>query len=212
MTIALPEKNKGTLPIVPAADPTALSRLPALPIAHDPWQTKYDPQAEARVAWLPGEGLYVHLSCREADPIAQETEPDSGVWMDSCMECFINFRPQLSGTGYLNFEINANGAMLAAYGTGRHGRTFLKSIGLEQPEVALHKGAEGWSASFVIGIDLIRQFYGIDGLNDGDQVAANFYKCGTRTPVEHYLCWSYIQADHPDFHLPEWFGTLTVKA
>lgn len=210
MSQSMPLRRCGSLPILAADTQQAIGQVPPLSITCDPWHSGYNPNAQAQLAWVPGKGLLVRLSCNEGDPVAQETEPDSCVWLDSCLECFINFRPRESGTGYLNFEVNANGAMLAAYGTGRHNRVFLRSVGLTQPQVTLEKTAGGWAATFLIGIDLIQQFYGMDQLQPGDTVAANFYKCGSRTPVEHYLCWSPIQADHPDFHLPAWFGTLTV--
>lgn len=210
--MSISARSHSTLPTVADANGLDLTSLPVLSISHAPWQTGYDPHATAQAAWIPGQGLWVRLACNEPDPFAQETEPDTSVWMDSCLECFINFRPRESGTGYLNFEVNANGAMLAGYGAERHGRVFLRSIGLNQPDVTLHKGPEGWSAAFLIGTDLIRRFYGMDELQPGDEVAANFYKCGSRTPVEHYLCWSPIEAPQPDFHRPEWFGTLTVAS
>jgi hypothetical protein len=37
---------------------------------------------------------------------------------------------------------------------------------------------------------------------------ANFYKCGDKLTVPHYLSWNPVGAEKPDFHRPEYFGLL----
>jgi hypothetical protein len=41
-----------------------------------------------------------------------------------------------------------------------------------------------------------------------ETIRANFYKCGDSTAVPHYLSWSHIATETPDFHRPEFFGEL----
>ena len=38
----------------------------------------------------------------------------------------------------------------------------------------------------------------------------NFYKCGGHGPLEHYLSWSPIATERPDFHRPEFFAPFQV--
>ena len=38
--------------------------------------------------------------------------------------------------------------------------------------------------------------------------AGNFYKCGDQTQVPHYLAWSSLTCDTPDYHRRGDFGTL----
>jgi hypothetical protein len=45
----------------------------------------------------------------------------------------------------------------------------------------------------------------------GKTCRANFYKCGDDLPEPHFLSWNNIIADKPDFHLPQYFGTLTFE-
>ena len=42
----------------------------------------------------------------------------------------------------------------------------------------------------------------------GGAMAGNFYKCGDETPHPHYLAWSALSSDHPDFHRRQDFGQL----
>src|SRR5262249_45434853 len=37
---------------------------------------------------------------------------------------------------------------------------------------------------------------------------ANFYKCGDKLPEPHFLAWRNVKAATPDFHLPEYFGSI----
>ncbi|MPN39714.1 hypothetical protein SDC9_187243 [bioreactor metagenome] len=36
----------------------------------------------------------------------------------------------------------------------------------------------------------------------------NFYKCGDETTKPHYVSWSKIETQQPDFHQPDFFGML----
>ena len=42
----------------------------------------------------------------------------------------------------------------------------------------------------------------------GRTMRANFYKCGDKTLKPHFLSWSPIQSEKPDFHRPEDFGII----
>ena len=37
---------------------------------------------------------------------------------------------------------------------------------------------------------------------------ANFYKCGDKLSIRHYLSWNKIETGKPDFHQPGYFGLL----
>ena len=41
-----------------------------------------------------------------------------------------------------------------------------------------------------------------------DVLKANFYKCGDKLSVPHYLSWNPVTTEKPDFHRPEYFGLL----
>ncbi|MGH2565575.1 MAG: carbohydrate-binding family 9-like protein, partial [Ginsengibacter sp.] len=36
----------------------------------------------------------------------------------------------------------------------------------------------------------------------------NFYKCGDKLPKPHFLTWNTVETEDPDFHAPEYFGSM----
>ena len=46
---------------------------------------------------------------------------------------------------------------------------------------------------------------------NGKTARANFYKCGDDMAVPHYISWNPIGCPRPDFHRPEYFGTLKFE-
>jgi hypothetical protein len=45
----------------------------------------------------------------------------------------------------------------------------------------------------------------------GKTFSANFYKCGDKLSVPHYITWNRIVTSKPDFHQPDFFGILKFK-
>jgi len=45
----------------------------------------------------------------------------------------------------------------------------------------------------------------------GRTFTANFYKCGDKLSVPHYLTWNPVGTSKPDFHRPDYFGRLEFK-
>ena len=42
-------------------------------------------------------------------------------------------------------------------------------------------------------------------------IKGNFYKCGDDMPTKHYLSWNPIGTPRPNFHTPDYFGTLIFE-
>jgi hypothetical protein len=42
----------------------------------------------------------------------------------------------------------------------------------------------------------------------GKVFRANFYKCGDKLAVPHYVTWNPVGTVAPDYHRPEYFGLL----
>ena len=40
---------------------------------------------------------------------------------------------------------------------------------------------------------------------------ANFYKCGDKLTRPHYLTWNPVGTENPDYHRPEYFGTIEFE-
>ena len=46
---------------------------------------------------------------------------------------------------------------------------------------------------------------------DEKEIKANFYKCGDELQTPHFLSWNPIKIENPDFHRPDFFGTLEFE-
>lgn len=170
------------------------------------WSPNAAPAAGMKAAFLNGKGLQVLVKSYAAPARAENTLPDSSVWQDSCLEFFFSF----DGEKYVNLEVNANSALRASIGTERHGRSFLKDMGIPMPQVKAGQTEDGWQVLFSISIETVKALWGCDVV-PGDSFRANFYSCGDMTPAPHYASWSPIETEKPDFHRPEYFGLIKIE-
>ena len=134
----------------------------------------------------------------------QDQEP---VWQDSCLEFFVK-----KGDIYRNFEFNCLGVCLSALGQDRNSREQLDNVSMAQilrfssltiDTLPIESVLTDWSLTVAIPLSLI-------GLNSENQFMANFYKCGDKTKVPHYLSWSAIETSTPNFHQPDYFAPLEL--
>ncbi len=177
------------------------------------WETTYDPETTARLAFAPEDGFTLRMRCRERDPRRTYTQFFDPVYKDSCMEFFVSF-----GTGvYMNIEMNANGAVLCAVGAGREDRTPLSEIvPLVSPaspfEISATVREDAWEVEAKIPTSLVEAVFGIDRavLTAGYRFRGNFMKCGDETASPHYLLWAPVDTPEPDFHRPEFFGEFVL--
>ena len=172
-----------------------------------PWGGNYRPKTRAVLTVLPEKGLKITMTCRESDPRAVYDTPDSPVCEDSCLECFIQFYPDLTHS-YINFEVNANGCMLSAIVPDRNNRTSLRSLGIRLPEVQVTGTSDEWEVSYLVSFELVQKAYGQSETFRPEILKGNFYKCGDKTTEPHYGCWAEVKTENPDYHRPEWFRRL----
>lgn len=141
---------------------------------------------------------FVRAVCR------QDQDP---VWQDSCVEFFVK-----QGDIYHNFEFNSLGVCLSAFGPDRIARERLDNEHMAQilrfPSIKMENLPSdsfptNWSLTVAIALDLI-------GVNAGSQFLVNFYKCGDKTKVPHYISWSAIATPSPDFHQPGYFAPVEL--
>ena len=169
------------------------------------------PPTDCRIAFVKASGFAVVMECQESNPHAYFKNHDDPVYQDSCMEFFVDFYPQ-SGKGYLNFEVNANGAMLSMLGPTRENRPFLRQLGLTAPNPRVTVGETNWTVELFFPLSFIEQVYGRCDFLPGYVIRGNFYKCGDKTAVPHW--WTLFPlGEHPvDFHQPETFGEMVIGA
>lgn len=193
-------------------------RIPAAAIETTPWdENGYRPKSEAR-AFYTEKAFHVQLKSFEKEIKAVYRNMNDDVYKDSCLEFFLNPNPE-GDTGYMNFEINPVGALLLGLGRERNGRKLLNvdfrgifdiKTSVNEENLKNYTGPF-WSVEFTIPYEFIRGIYGPLEFESGWKMKGNFYKCGDETVYPHYLCWNNILRSDPDFHVPEYFGTLILK-
>ena len=185
--------------------------LPVAPIDTYRWLKGYTPECGAQVVMIDGFAFVAHLFCRESKPMAKRTEFFSDVWCDSCLEFFASYDNKR--TDYINVEMNSISTSHIAFGKGREGRTKLTDL-VEKPfYVRSVVRDDRWSVTVFIPFADLEKIYGMDKsvFTSGYSFRGNFYKCGDETAEEHYGMWNDVELDAPDYHVPEYFGKLTIE-
>lgn len=153
--------------------------------------------------------LCVLFRVEEPEVRATWTKPNDPVFEDSCVECFIG-----DGNGrYLNVECNPFGAVLAGMGTSRNERTWLGEPFFSRlkvwtsldPKRGVPEGTHRWEALLRIPLDASGLVESGTSLPNGS-FAGNLYKCGDLLSHPHYISWSPILLEEPDFHQSEYFA------
>ena len=196
------------------APPAAWRGVPSLAVSHYEWtRNGCRPRVEARLCWS-ARFLHVRFDVEEARVRARFTRFQDPVWKDSCVEFFVDAFPDLR-RGYVNFEGNAIGAFLIAFGPDRGHRRPLAKAELRgfRAKSSLGTPVDGpvaggrWALAYRVPLGLFRALYGRE-VEPGHTSMANFYKCGDETEFPHYGAWSPVGTPRPDFHRPEFFGRL----
>lgn len=195
---------------------------PLFSVDHVQWNSTISPVTVGRMGYVPGEGLFVYLKCYERDPLRTMTRPVDRVCLDSAMEAFFAFpdRPVRANEAvvpdddglYCNFEINANGAMYAKTGRGRQGRMPLLEAEFAAADVRATILPDSWEVTFLVPLMLLSRVANITGFSPGDVFFCNFYKISETPAIEHYLSFSPIEAEQPNFHLPRFFAKAIIQA
>jgi hypothetical protein len=185
--------------------------LPSLAVDHYLWLTNgYRPRVEAQLCWSP-RSLSVKFRVAEEPAPPRYTKFQDPVYKDSCVEFFIDAFPARK-LGYINFEMNSRGALLAAFGPDRDHRhplwpEDLAGMTVDAGQEAWPGVRSSWSVWYSVPLELFKKIYG-EEISPGHRAAANFYKCGDETAMPHFGAWSPVETPKPDFHRPEFFGEL----
>jgi len=133
---------------------------------------------------------------------------------DSCVEFFCKLP---DSDNYMNFEFNCIGTCNASKrkskteGVVRYTLDELAQI-KRYPSIGRRafnemEGMFEWELTVKIPFTLM----GIDPNNLPEKMMGNFYKCADGTDSPHYVSWSPIKTEKPNFHCPEFFGELILK-
>lgn len=158
--------------------------------------------------------LYLKYFVDDKYFVARNKETNQNIYEDSCVEFFV----APSDDGYYNFEINAIGACLMGFGPSKEDRERvnpeivskirrLSSFGKKAQEEEIRDVQWNIVIAIPFGVFFNHQIKDLSGC----QFKANFYKCGNRLSVPHYLSWNPITTEKPNFHKPENFGLLVFQ-
>ena len=137
-------------------------------------------------------------------------EDNGPVWEDSCVEFFAQWP---DGKHYTNFEMNCIGTLLAARRTSRHDPEHFSTdrmsmirhfTSLPHQKTDIVAEGQSWWAVEVIPFEIL----GYSG--KPSELKANLYKCGDKCEKVHFLSWSEIELESPDFHCPDFFGKIVL--
>lgn len=176
------------------------------------WQQyNYLPEVSFSVEYSDKE-IYLKFYITEDYFKAEMTKPNQMVYEDSCVEFFVS--PGEEGI-YYNLEFNGIGTCLLGSGTSRADSVLanpaiiakirrLASSG--NKPIKEKKGKISWNITLAIPFEVF--FHHKVKELKGRTFRANFYKCGDKLTMPHYLTWSQVGTSKPDFHQPEYFGLL----
>lgn len=177
------------------------------------WGTTHIPKTYAYLGFVPEDGFYLKMVCEEKDPLRTYTKDHEPVYRDSAMEAFFQFdtnRGHDAPPTYLNFEANANGALLAAYGTGRTYRTSFSKEEMRSFDCKAEILEDRWQVELKIPVAILRKIYGSLNLGAGSKFRCNFYKISETSEIEHYASCFPIKTEVVSFHLPEYFEEMKL--
>jgi hypothetical protein len=187
-----------------------LRKLAKHSLAYAPWPAfPYKPAVQFSIAHCPT-AILLQFEVTEKIIKATHSTVNAPVYKDSCVEFFICFD---EGPAYYNIECNCIGTLLAGFGKKGMPRELLPQTVLKKvkTEVLIHREEEQvhWEATLVLPLEIFI-YHPSMGLQ-GRRCDANFYKCGDELPEPHFLSWSNIVSEKPNFHLPEFFGVLNFQ-
>ena len=174
------------------------------------------PNVEFKLLYDP-ESIYVIFKVVDQYVRASSRGYQSAVCQDSCVEFF--FTPQQDvGSGYFNLETNCGGTILMYHQVSRnYCSKELSDNDLDQIQIASSlpklitkeiKQPVTWTLEYKLPFSILAKYTEVITPARGVEWKANFYKCADRSSHPHWLTWSIVDLPKPDFHRPEFFGTL----
>ena len=158
--------------------------------------------------------LYLLYNIEGEQLRAVNTVDFGSVWEDSCVEFFVQHEGQ---TDYINFECNVLGALLSRKHVSRDKGVSQSDdvmASIKRHSSIIHRYEDGKQVSdwsMFLEIPKLAVGFAEGESLSGKRLRANFYKCGDETPEPHYLSWSPIGLEKPNFHVPQFFGLLELE-
>lgn len=177
------------------------------------------PKTEVKIAYDEA-ALYVIFRVEDRYVRAVTPKDQGPVCTDSCVEFFFSPGSDVS-QGYFNVEMNCGGTTLFYFQRAR-GKDAVAIPETEftkitrahslprivEPEIT---APTTWTVEYRLPVEILKKYCPVTPPAPGVVWRANFYKCGDKTSHPHWLTWSPVDFPTPNFHLPEFFGTLRFE-
>ena len=181
------------------------------------WKAGKKEQTVARMLW-DDDFLYVAYACQDANISAENTERDSPVYTDDCVELFTAPNPH-DPQDYFNIEMNVSRGILDQHHPNGPGKSEIENWNAVGIVIAtavngtLNDDSDtdrGWVLEVAIPFANFASVTGKPRPVDGDVWHLNLNRCGGKTNPQ-YSQWSPGTAEKPAFHTPETFGRVTFS-
>jgi len=181
----------------------------------------FKPTVEAKMMY-DNDNVYVIFRVKDRFVRSLVQEYNGNVSGDSCVEFFFSPDSKLP-LNYFNLEINAGGTPLIFYIDHPYpsaGFVKLEASEIEEIEIAHSLPSKvdpeitepvTWTIEYRIPISMLAKFSKVTRPAPGVVWKANFYKTGSRTSNPNYITWNFVDNPNPNFHLPQFFGTLIFQ-
>jgi len=180
---------------------------------------KHFPKVQAKLLY-DDKNIYVFFKVEDQYVRAVGKQHQDMVCRDSCAEFFFTPNEDIS-TGYFNLEMNCGGTLLLYHQTerGKNVKPFSNSdcdkieVIASMPKIVEPEIKEPitWTLQYAIPIEILNKYSKVIKPASGVRWSANLYKCADQTSHPHWLTWAKVDLPRPDFHRPEFFGTLIFE-
>ncbi|MES3017059.1 MAG: carbohydrate-binding family 9-like protein [Bacteroidota bacterium] len=171
------------------------------------------PSAEAKMMY-DDENLYVMYRVKDKFVSSKIVAINGAVFNESAVEFF--FSPDTTAPKtFFNLEINAGGTPLLGYRAKKPSVEDIQKIVIQHslPQVVDPEITKKvtWTIFVKIPIDMLAKYANVTRPEKGVAWRANFYKIAEKTSNIHFITWSRIYNEKPNFHLPQFFGRLVFN-
>lgn len=176
----------------------------------------FKPIAKAKMMY-DAENLYFIFRVHDRYVSSLVKDYNGPVSGDACVEFFFSPDTQYP-LRYFNLEINAGGTPLMRY-NGETRKPFTDAD-MDELEIAHSLPAVidppindsvTWTIECRIPLSALARYGVVTKPQPGVSWRANFYKTASKSTNPHYITWSPVQHEVPNFHLPAYFGQLVFN-
>ncbi len=200
--------------VIEINDIVEMEQLPVFHVDKLLWGTEKCPKTYGYLGFIKEDGFYLRMVCWEKNPCRKYKKEMDPVYKDSAMEAFFQFFPKgfekKEEAIYLNFEVNANGVMLAEYGTDRENRIRIPKKECRQMYCCVERKRDCWIWDLKIPVLLLEKIYGPLNLEKDSVFRCNFCKISENPDIEHYAAYVHVGTKMPNFHEPQYFAKAVI--